>query len=47
VYGNGSDGLKTAGTRLQKDVGSLGWWYRSLVAAVVSSWVALLVSFIR
>ena len=47
VYGNGADGLKTAVTRLQKDVASLVWWYRVLVAAVVSSWVALLMSFIR
>jgi hypothetical protein len=46
VYGNGSDGLKTAVTRLQKDVGSLVWWYRILVAAVVSSWLTLLYSFV-
>ena len=44
VYGNGSDGLKTAVTRLQKDVASLVWWYRVLVAAVVGSWIGLLLS---
>ena len=47
VYGNGSDGLKTSVTKLQKDVASLVWWYRILVAAVVSSWAALLYGFVR
>ena len=47
VFGNGKEGLKTTIVRMQKDVGSLVWWYRLLVGAVVGSWLTLLVSFLR
>jgi len=45
LYGNSSDGLKTTVTELKTTVAALVWWYRALVVAVVSSWVAMLVSF--
>jgi len=47
VFGNGTPGLKTDVTELKKDVESLVWWYRILVAGVVSSWVAILVSYLQ
>lgn len=46
VYGNGTPGLKTSVTQLQKDVESLVWWFRlvagAVVVALVSGAVALL-----
>lgn len=48
LYGAGNDdGLKTTVTKMQKDVESLVWWYRGLVVAVVSSWIAMLVSYLQ
>ena len=47
IYGNGSPGMKTVLTELKKDMSSLIWWYRALVVAVISSWIAMLVSFLR
>jgi len=46
VFGNGKEGLKTTIVRMQKDVGSLVWWYRLLVAAVVGSWLTILVTYL-
>lgn len=48
LYGaSDNDGLKTAVTKIQKYVDSLVWWYRGLVVAVVSSWIAMLIALLR
>jgi hypothetical protein len=46
VFGNGKEGVKTTVVKLGKDVASLVWWYRLLVAAVVGSWLTILVNFL-
>lgn len=47
IYGNGSPGMKTAMTELRKDMSALIWWYRVLVVAVVSSWLAMLAQYVK
>lgn len=46
IYGNGKEGLDKSVASLGKDVASLVWWYRLLVAAVVGSWLTLLVGYL-
>lgn len=46
VYGNGKEGLDKGVSKLSRDVASLVWWYRLLVASVVGSWLTLLVSYL-
>jgi len=46
VFGNGKEGLGTCVTKLTKDVSSLVWWYRALVAAVLGSWLTLLATYV-
>jgi len=46
VFGNGKEGLGTCVTKITKDMSSLVWWYRALVAAVLGSWLTLLATFV-
>lgn len=47
IYGNGSPGMKVVVTELKKDMSALIWWYRALVIAVVSSWIAMLAQYVK